>query len=169
MSERGAVAQVYRQFELADAVQLQLGGSDLLLAHVTWAREWLIGLSFTEVVDVERALAAGEGDEARTRRRLPRFDVDCPGRLQLGSRFHAVRLRNISQGGARVDARKGLGAEGAAILTVPDLPPLRGEVRWVDESAIGLRLEEIIPVDVLAHWLDERRRRARSAVSELSS
>jgi hypothetical protein len=74
-------------------------------------------------------------------------------------------LCDISQGGAKVRLQTRPCGMGEAVLTLPDLPPLQGVVRWVDESVIGVSFNERMPFEVLAHWLQER----RSDVTALAS
>ena len=157
ISSGGLMARVYRPVELGETVRIELAGGQLLDGTILWAREWEVGISFDDAIDVETVLAEQwvtetDGDRRRTRR----IQVECPATLKVRLRFYFGKLCNLSPTGARVQTRGILKKSGDAVLALPDLPPLPATIRWVDERDCGLEFHEHIPADALSRWLQER-------------
>ncbi len=170
ISARSLVAQVYSRVSLDDRVEVELQRGRLLHGRVIWAEDWTIEIAFAAPIDLDQILAEPWVFETEKRSRPPRFEVRCPAKLNLASRLYKVRLGNISQGGARIDAQRPFSADGPLVLTVPDLPPLRGSIRWRDGATAGVSFDEEIPFSVLAEWLEQRRARTRrSKAAEAST
>jgi hypothetical protein len=131
-------------------------------ARIAWSRDWQIGVEFLSDIDVDEVLGgAGVNDNGRNVR-MPRLEIVCPGRLQIGSRAYPVRLCDISEGGAKVEMRTTMKKLSSATLNLPDLPPSSGYVRWVDGLRLGLGFDEPLPHDVLARWAEARRAKTAS-------
>jgi hypothetical protein len=151
ISEGGLSVRVYRGVPLGHRVRVELRPGELLEGFVLWVRHRDVGIGFRETADVQSILASRWVTETGKRQRWPRLEVRCHTRLRLGSRFYSGMLCDISQGGAKVRLQRRPCGVGEAVLTLPDLPPFRGVVRWVDESVIGLSFNERMPFEVLAH------------------
>ena len=157
ISSGGLMARVYRRVELDERVRIELAGGHLAEGTILWARDWEVGVAFSEPLDVEAILAEqwvteGAGD----RRRTHRADVECPATLKVGSRFYYGRLCDLSPSGAKVRTRGRLKKVGDALLSLPDLPPLAATLRWINGRECGLAFREHIPADALSRWLRER-------------
>jgi len=157
ISAGGMMARVYRAMAVGETLSVELREGQLLSGTVAWSRDWYVGISFDAEIDVEDALATRWVSEFGHRPRLPRIDIDCPARIRVGSRFYAARLRNISQGGAKVQLFKPLAAWGDAALSLLDLPPLKSQIRWMFDDFVGLSFNERLPFEVLALWLQDHR------------
>jgi hypothetical protein len=157
ISDGGLSVRVYRAVALGQRVRVELKSGELLEGFVLWARNRDVGICLRETVDVQSILAGRWVMEAGKRQRSPRLEVTCRARLRLGSRFYTGVLCDISQGGAKIRLQTGPCGVGEAVLTLPDLPPVQGMVRWVNESVIGVSFNERMPFEILAHWLDGRR------------
>jgi hypothetical protein len=105
---------------------------------------------------LDEALKWELADDSGPDFRLPRLQVSCPGRLQIGSRAYPVRLCDISEGGAKVEMRTPMKKLSATTLRLPDLPPVPGFVRWVNDTRLGIGFEEPLPHNVLARWAESR-------------
>jgi hypothetical protein len=117
-------------------------------------------VEFLQIVDIDEALGACRANGFGGAVRLPRLEVTCPGRLQVGARAYPVRLCDISEAGAKVEMRAALKKLSSATLTLPDLPPFPAYVRWVDGLRLGMGFHEPLPHDVLARWAESRRSKA---------
>lgn len=157
ISAGGMMARVYRDLGVGERLSVELRQEQLLEGKVAWSRDWYVGITFDAPIDVEDSLASRWVSELGQRPRLPRIDIDCPARIRVGSRFYAARLRNISQGGAKVQLFKPLEAWGDAALSLLDLPPLKGQIRWMFDDCLGLSFNERLPFEVLALWLQDHR------------
>ena len=157
ISGGGLLARIYRRVELGDTLRIELAGGHLLDGNVLWNRGWEVGLVFSDSIDVEAVLAeqwvTEVGDDRRTTRRV---DVECPATLQIRRRFYYGKVCDISPLGARVRTRGVVKNNGDALLSLPDLPPLPADVRWVNGNDCGLSFRENIPAEALAVWLEER-------------
>jgi hypothetical protein len=93
---------------------------------------------------------------ARQRRQFPRLDVQCRARIVIGRRHYAGYLHNISQGGAKLRTITPIRKIGSVLLRLPDLPPLRCQLRWTDSHNAGVAFELMLSRTVLSKWARER-------------
>jgi hypothetical protein len=156
ISGGGLQARVYRRLDPGAAVSIELGAEHPVPARVLWFRDWQIGAEFLQPVDVDEALSACPRNDNGRNVRLPRLEVRCPARLQIGARAYAVRLCDISEGGAKVEMRTAIKKLSSVTLSLPDLPPAAGYVRWVEGLRVGIGFEEPLPHEVLARWVESR-------------
>ena len=156
LSARGLVAQLYRDVSPGEQILVELQPGQRIEGHVVGARDWTLDIAFSTPVDVEQILAQPWVLEVERQSRPPRFAVNCPGRLMMATKLYRIRLRNISNRGARIEALKPFSRTGPFVLELPDLPPLRGSIRWQQDTAAGLAFDEEIPAPVLAEWLKRR-------------
>jgi hypothetical protein len=156
LSAGGFQAQVYRKLEVGLKLCVEIRQGERIPARVVWCRDWTIGVEFLRAIDCHEALCNPLTSVFGDGFRLPRLEVSCPGRLKIGSRAYPVRLCDISEGGAKVQMRTPMQKLSAAVLSLPDLPPAPGYVRWVDDLRIGIGFNEPLPHDVLARWAASR-------------
>lgn len=90
------------------------------------------------------------------RRKSFRHDVQCRARIRIGTRQYAGYIHNISEGGAKLRTITPIHKAGRVILRLPDLPPLRCELRWKDSYNAGVAFELKLPRRELARWLQSR-------------
>lgn len=91
-----------------------------------------------------------------------RVTVRCPARLRIGNRQHAAYLENISLGGARLKTFGTIRDTGKVTLKLPDLPPLMGELRWVEDAAGGVMFALPEVSELVRQWIAERNAQARA-------
>ena len=157
ISTGGLMARVYRPVEQGEPVRIELGTGQLLDGTVLWEKDWVVGVAFSETVDVDGILAEQWATEAEgDRRRTRRIEVECPATLKVQLRFYFGKISNLSPSGARVHTRGALKKTGDAVLSLPDLPPLPASIRWVDGRVCGLEFKEQIPPEALSRWLHDR-------------
>ena len=92
----------------------------------------------------------------RQRRQFARLEVQCPARIRIGTRQYAGYIHNISQGGAKLTTLSPIRKLGKVILRLPDLPPLRCQLRWTDPYNAGVAFELRLPLEELLRWARER-------------
>jgi hypothetical protein len=112
---------------------------------------------FPERIDVTAVLASRFVMEASKRRALPRITVQCKGQLSTGLRSINIALRDISQGGASLETRTQMANLGKVRLSLPDLAPIAGVVRWISGTNVGVSFNEYIAFEQLARWIQARR------------
>src|SRR6476620_1801006 len=90
------------------------------------------------------------------RRRVPRLDIQCRARIRIGDRQYAGYIHNISRGGARLRTVSPIRRLGAVVLGLPDLPPLRCQLRWTDSYHAGVMFEMPLAATKLRSWAKAR-------------
>ena len=90
------------------------------------------------------------------RRRTARYDVQCRARIVIAKRHYAGYLHNISQHGAKLRTITPIRRLGEVLLRLPDLPPIRCQLRWTDAYNAGVEFElALSPADLL-RWTQGR-------------
>lgn len=90
------------------------------------------------------------------RREFPRFDIHCRARIRIADRQYAGYLHNISQGGAKLRTITPIRKVGNIILRLPDLPPLRCQLRWTDSYNAGVLFASALDEAELSRWAEAR-------------
>lgn len=102
--------------------------------------------------------------EAEEEQRIhDRITVRCPARVRIGNRQHAAYLENISEGGARLKTFGTIRDTGKVTLKLPDLPPLMGELRWVEDAAGGVMFALPEVSELVRRWIMERNAKRRES------
>jgi hypothetical protein len=104
-------------------------------------------------------IASDPGRELRARE-FARLSVQARARIRIGKRAYAGHIENISEGGARIVTLTPIRGSGPVTVTVPDLKPLRGELRWSDGCVGGVQFRLKLDPQVLHSWLGLRIRKA---------
>lgn len=90
------------------------------------------------------------------RRQFPRYKVQCRARILIGRRHYAGYLDDISEGGARLRTITPIRKLGEVMLRLPDLSPLRCQLRWIDAHHAGVSFALGLPAAELARWAQTR-------------
>ncbi len=93
---------------------------------------------------------------ALDRRRSPRLDVRCRARIRVGKREYAGFVEDISKDGARISTLTPLRGAGPVCLLIPDLPPIRGLIRWMEPNGCGILFCMSVTEPTLADWARSR-------------
>jgi hypothetical protein len=157
ISPNGLSARVYRKLPAGEQVEIEFRSGELLAGSVVWEDECDVGIVFPRAIDVAAVLASRWANAKGKRRALPRISVQCPGQLSTGLRSTDVILQDISQGGASLETRTGMPDLKNVRLSLPDLPPIAGVIRWVSGTKIGVSFDEYIAFEPLARWIQARR------------
>lgn len=152
LSADGAMLRLYRPLPAGTEVSLELGEGERHRGTLAWAAGPDVGLKFDRRIALDRVLGSRWAGEAGLRRRLPRIAVDIGARLRTGSTHVPVRVRDVSQGGARLHVEAAIEAAEAELL-LPGFPPLAGVCRWSDGDQAGVSFNERLSFETLARWL----------------
>jgi hypothetical protein len=98
--------------------------------------------------------------ETLSRREFERLSVQVRAKIRIGKRAYAGYIENISEGGARIVTLSPIRDSGRVIVTVPDLRPLGGDLRWSAGCVGGVQFRLKLDRETLASWLALRVRRA---------
>lgn len=159
VSAGGMMIRAYCTIAPGTRVSVELKSGELVDGSVIWVKDDLIGLEFNKPIDVVDLLKTSmEGP----RPRMPRIEVDCVAWVRDGADVQQARARDVSQGGIKVEAERGLGVGDQVIVTLPGLEPVPGIVRWSDAGCYGLTFNKVLPLPLLVDWLSEQRERLRA-------
>jgi hypothetical protein len=89
-------------------------------------------------------------------RRFERQNVRCPVRVRIGNRQYAAYLDNVSDGGVKVSTGSRIVPADKVVVHIPDLPPIRGELRWASEREAGVAFPLVDGLAPIGEWLEKR-------------
>jgi methyl-accepting chemotaxis protein len=82
-------------------------------------------------------------------REFPRYDVNLSVRLEFGGHVVTVAVHDVSQGGARIDAVRGLGVGDQIALTFPGMKAIAGKiVRGGNHFGVSFRPARLQPEEL---------------------
>lgn len=90
------------------------------------------------------------------RRDCPRRNFRCRARIRIGKREYAGYVEDISNAGARIRTLSPIRGTGPVCLIIPDLPPIRGHIRWTEPRGGGVCFSMSVSGPVLAEWARSR-------------
>lgn len=148
VSSRGAMVDADIDARIGETVELQFAPGSRTKCTIRWARDGRIGLEFVNETIVwdcflaERSAAGApvpEEPEREPETRAPRHALLRMGSLYWNGMTLPVRLRNISEGGARLESGHELGAGAQVELNLGEAGVVYAEVRWAKDGQVGLR------------------------------
>jgi hypothetical protein len=144
ISVRGLHGATTAQLALRERVHVSFDSFHFLTAGVRWTSGGSYGLEtvspllFGQGGDPIESAAEGQQD------RPARMIVDLQAVLARSRPAEAVRVRNISEGGAMIEMATPPAIGEAVLLEIGHAPALWAQVQWQDEIFLGLRfLKEI--------------------------
>lgn len=156
ISAAGAILHADIHVEEGDRLELELGTGEHLDGTIAWRRGSELGLRFDEPIDVLPILARNLVSQPGERRRMPRVEVFCGARLDLETGPVLVTIRDIAQGGAKIEGPIALKPEDRIVLTPEGLRPLTSIVRWASGRVAGLAFEPALEWQELMPWFRAR-------------
>ncbi|WP_165357343.1 PilZ domain-containing protein [Sphingosinicella sp. CPCC 101087] len=157
ISAGGAILHADIPVEEGRRLELELETGEHLDGRIVWQRGSELGLRFDEAIDVLPILAHNLVSQPGERRRMPRVEVSCPARLEMGPRNLLVTVHDISQGGAKIETPFPLEVDRDIVLSPERLQPLTGRTVWVDGCVAGVSFEPELDWQALMPWLRSRR------------
>ena len=157
ISAGGAILHADLPVAEGHRLELELETGEHLDGSIAWRRGSEFGLRFDEPIDVLPILARNLVSQPGERRRMPRVEVFCPARIDLEARTSLVTVRDIAQGGAKIEGPISLARDDKITLTPEGLRPISGIVRWVAGNVAGLEFEPELEWQELMPWFRARR------------
>jgi hypothetical protein len=93
---------------------------------------------------------------AKCRRKSQRHSIQCRAKIQIGKRHYTGYIHNISRAGAKLRTITPIRRVGPVVLTLPDLPPIRCELRWTDSYNAGVQFARALRSAEFAAWAEAR-------------
>ena len=153
ISAGGLMAHVYSHHSTGSALAVELKSNQPVPGRVVWADQSNVGIEFDSLIDVEEMLSNQAALENGWRPRLPRVEIDRMATLRAGARTYWVHSRDISQGGVKVELDEAIEPNTEVVVTLEDLRPVAGRVRWQGDGVCGIAFNQLIPFDELIAWL----------------
>jgi hypothetical protein len=162
VSSRGAMLACDIEPRIGESIDILFTPETKTRCAVRWVREGRVGIEFVnETIFWEtdskgpvfryepQAAANGEPERPRIERE-PRQRLLRTGMLYWGGVSIPVRLRNISSGGAQLEADRPLQAGAEVELDLGEAGFQIAEVRWSNDGQVGLRFAAEFDLDSLA-------------------
>jgi hypothetical protein len=165
----GAVLCMEMPAAVGDRLNLELLTGDRLTGVVEWVNGSDVGLRFDEPADMFALITRNLVHQPGDARRMPRIELDAPAWLEAGSRREIITVRNLSDGGAKIETRVPLVVHEQVILTLDGFRPAPGIVRWVQGSVAGIAFAPELPWQELMPWLRRRYRPTQRATAAKAS
>ncbi|HEX6376254.1 MAG TPA: PilZ domain-containing protein [Allosphingosinicella sp.] len=164
VSSRGAMIVAPIEPRIGEQLDIEFTDANRTRCVVRWVREGRVGLEFVNetifwetggcgpVFHCEQPGPASDGATAADPLvdREPRQTLLRGGTLYWSGISIPVRLRNISEGGARVESGRELCPGAEVELDLGDGNFAVAEVRWCKDGQVGLRFAEAFDIEALA-------------------
>jgi hypothetical protein len=160
ISAGGMMIRAYCDVACDVRVSVELKSGHPIDGAVSWVRGSSVGITFDEPVDVIDLLSASmEGP----RPRMPRIEVDCFATVRDGSAVHRMRVRDISQGGLKLESATAIASGTDVIVSLPGLEPQPCVARWSEAGFTGITFNRLLALPLLVAWLEDQRSVMRAA------
>ncbi|TMJ17257.1 MAG: PilZ domain-containing protein [Alphaproteobacteria bacterium] len=173
VSSRGAMIDAEIEARIGETVELQFADDHRTRCVVRWIREGKIGVEFVDETifwhefQLSRAeavavAAAEAGPEPKSEEapppqrrctgahRPPRHALMRMGTVLWNGMVLPVRLRNISEGGAKLESGRDLAPGTEVELNLGDAGFVYGQVRWSKDGQVGVCFVEDFDLEALA-------------------
>lgn len=152
ISSGGLMAHVYAQHAIGDRVEIELKSDERLSGEVVWVEDGRVGVRFDGQVEISDILTHRSSDGRKSR--PPRIEVNGRARLKIGEARYRVEVRDLSQGGIKVEIDEDLKVGEDAVISIEGMSPVKGIVRWAQGGMAGLSFIRPIPFDEMIRWLE---------------
>jgi hypothetical protein len=160
ISAGGMMIRAYCDVARDTRVSVELKSGHPIEGAVSWIRDSSVGISFDDPVDVIDLLSASMDGP---RPRMPRIEVDCFANVRDGSAVQRARVRDISQGGVKLESGTPIPSGTDLIVSLPGLEPQPCVARWSDGAFTGITFNRLLALPALVSWLEDQRTALRAA------
>jgi hypothetical protein len=161
ISAGGAMLRLYTGgAAIGQDLTVELKCGQPLRGRIAWVREPNVGLEFDSPIDVVAMLTQNEDGP---RPRMPRIECTSFVTIREGASLHRGRACDISQGGVKIETPVRFSSHAEVVVTLPDLPPQPGVVRWTDGGYAGVTFNRLLSLPVLIEWLRTQRSETQAA------
>ena len=160
ISAGGMMIRAYCDVACDARVSVELKCGHPIDGAVSWVRDSSAGITFDAPVDVIDLLSASMGGP---RPRMPRIEVDCFATVRDGANMFRMRVRDVSQGGLKLESATILPRGSDVVVSLPGLDPQPCVVRWNEAGFTGITFNRLLALPILVGWLEEQRSAMRAA------
>ena len=159
ISAGGMMIRAYCDVACDTRVSVELKCGHPIEGAVSWVRDGSVGIAFDAPVDVIDLLSASMDGP---RPRMPRIEVDCFANVRDGSNVLRMRVRDVSQGGMKLESATILASGTDVVVTLPGLDPQPCVVRWNEAGFTGITFNRLLALPMLVDWLEQQRSAMRA-------
>jgi len=164
----GLMAHIFSDLDVADPITVEFRSEHSVRGQVVWRQDNLAGIQFSHPIELSEILSSQLESPVKRAPRAPRAEVNVPARIKSAGAWHAVVLRNISQGGARLQLGKRQDLDETILLAAPGLAAIPGSVRWCTADSAGIAFDQLVPFADIARWVaDSHRQREATGLPSL--
>ena len=160
ISTGGMKIRPYCELVIGDEITVELKTGMIVPGTVAWISDGNAGISFHQPVDVVEILSQSASGP---RPRMPRIEVACSATIRDGANVHKVVVRDVSQGGLKVECPAPLDNGVGLAVTLPGMETQAGVACWVDGGLAGISFNRLLPLSELVTWLKAMREELRAA------
>ena len=147
VSETGIKVRLFAPLPEHSQLEIEFDNGERHPVQLVWQTGELAGFFFGAEVDVERLIAAHNGNHPR---RQPRLNISLDAVLCTHGLRTPIVLRDISQRGASIECTGWLMIDELVRIECDKLPNLHAKVRWRRPPRYGLVFEQTFRLDELA-------------------
>jgi hypothetical protein len=118
-----------------------------------WGEDALLAETGANLLMAPVDRSAGFRTEAR---RFRRHSIQCRARIRIGTRHYAGYIHNISAAGAKLRTIAPIRRPGIVLLSLPDLPLLRCQLRWSNAYNAGVSFDVPLSRRTFLAWARTR-------------
>jgi hypothetical protein len=159
ISAGGMMIRLYCPITEGTPITVELKSGDPISGQISWIREQNAGIAFDQLIDVIEILSSSMD---APRPRMPRIETRCHATVREGSNMFRVPVRDISQGGVKLECQTMIPTGSDLIVTLPGLDPQPALACWVEGGFIGVAFNRLLPLGELVGWLHGQRETQRS-------
>jgi len=153
ISSSGVMIEIHPNFELGETTTVALNDDLQLVGSVRWRKGALVGMQFSNDINVAELLANLTIHNKCQPARLPRVRMTRPISLRIGSTLAKAEIFDISPAGIRINSHYQCQIGNRLTLMVPELGNIAGMVRWQKGTEIGIKFQERVSVPQITDWL----------------
>jgi PilZ domain len=153
VSEGGMSINAYREFSVGEKITVSLLDGDRIEGSVVWTDGSTIGVQFSNRIAIDYLLAKPRTLADGTRVRPPRLTLNCKAVIRVEGCLADIEICDISQRGAKIRFGRSLAIESRAQISINDLRPVSGSVKWQVEKLIGLEFHRTLTIEELSAWM----------------
>ena len=155
----GLMVQIFSDLDVADPVTVEFKSEHSTRGRVVWRQDNLAGIQFSHPIDLSDILSKQfEGNLIPLAARAPRAEVNVPAQVKSAGAWQPAILRNISQGGARLQVGTLEEFDPIVLLAAPGLSAIPGTIRWRNGLVAGMAFDREIPFADIARWVADSHR-----------
>ncbi len=148
VSETGVKLRLFHALPDETFVFLSLANGEVFPVERMWTRDNEVGFRFTQPIDVDAFVA----ERSSWPRRPLRLKIKASGLVFSGSTAMSIGLKDLSQGGARIEAYGHMMVHQGVRINIDLVPERRGRIAWRRGFEHGIVFEQPFKLDELASY-----------------